>query len=260
MNQENFDYLKNQVKFTGFGEGLENELKANIEKQQSTFQLQYAHKFGNDETVSTLNFRKSDTQDMYFFNNYHLSLQQAGNKEPLKQTFYVGKDNTFTLKEGYNLLAGRAVNKDLVNKEQEGYNSWVQLNFKETDNSGNYKLKHFTEAYGFDLKGALEKLPIKEMAVPEDRAKLIESLEKGNRQSATFLSNGQEQKRFIEANPQYKSITVYDGNMKRIRNDQKEGESSSQSATKDNKKAQKQDSEEGGASKAKNRRSKGQHV
>jgi len=35
-------------------------------------------------------------------------LQKAGENEPVKQTFYVGKDNTFTLKEGYNLMAGRA--------------------------------------------------------------------------------------------------------------------------------------------------------
>ena len=260
MNQENYDYLKNQVKFTGFGEGLENELKAKIEKNEPTFQLNYEHKFGKDEAVATLNFRKSDQQDMYFFNNYHMAVKQDGQKDPVAQTFYVGKENNFTVKEAYNLLSGRAVNKDLVNKEGQGYNSWVQLNFKETENSGNYKLKHYTEAYGFDLKGALEKLPIKEMAVPEDRAKLIDSLEKGNRQSATFLMNGTEQKRFIEANPQYKSITVYDGNMKRIRNDQKEGESSSQSTAQENRKAQKQDTEESAAPKAKNRRSKSQHV
>jgi hypothetical protein len=33
MNQKNFDYLKDQVKFTGFGEGLETKLKERMEKQ-----------------------------------------------------------------------------------------------------------------------------------------------------------------------------------------------------------------------------------
>ena len=32
MNQKNLDYLKDQVKFTGFGEGLENELKEKMQK------------------------------------------------------------------------------------------------------------------------------------------------------------------------------------------------------------------------------------
>ncbi|MBK0668178.1 hypothetical protein GZZ95_27560, partial [Klebsiella pneumoniae] len=32
MNQKNFEYLCDQVKFTGFGEGLENELKEKMQK------------------------------------------------------------------------------------------------------------------------------------------------------------------------------------------------------------------------------------
>jgi len=55
-----------------------------------------------------LNFRHAENSDRYYFNSYNLSLQKAGENEPVKQTFYVGKDNTFTLKEGYNLMAGRA--------------------------------------------------------------------------------------------------------------------------------------------------------
>ena len=257
MNKENFDYLKNQVKFTGFGDSLENDLRANIEKQQPTFQLKHDHAFGKDETTSLLNFRKSDNNDMYFFNNYHLSLKQSGEKDPVEQTFYVGKDNTFTMKEAYNLLSGRAVNKDLVNREKEGYNAWVQLNFKETDTNCNYKLKHFTQNYGYSIEDALSKHPIKELANAEDKGKLVESLKKGNRQSATFLSEGNEQKRFIEANPQFKSITVYDGNMQRIRQDQKEGESKGQSASQDRKNNQKQKDDDGeGAPKSAQKKAK----
>lgn len=31
MNQKNFEYLSNQLKFSGFGEGLESELKLHLE-------------------------------------------------------------------------------------------------------------------------------------------------------------------------------------------------------------------------------------
>jgi hypothetical protein len=259
MNQENFDYLKNQVKFTGFGEAHEDALRSNMEKQPEDFKLTHAQKFGNNETEATLNFRKSE-QGMYFFNSYNLSMKEAGEKEPVQQTFYVGKDNTFTLKEAYNMLDGRSVNKDLVNKEGQAYNAWVKLDFKDTDNNGNFKLKHYTENYGYDLKAALEKLPIKELAVPEDREKLMNSLEKGNRQSATFLNDGKEEKRFVEANPQYKTVTVYDGSMKRIRNDQKEGETNSQSESKANKKTEKQDNDEEGGKKENKKKKRSQHI
>ena len=158
------------------------------------------------------------------------------------------------------MLSGRAVNKDLVNRENEGYNSWVQLNFKETDNAGNYKLKHFTENYGYNIEDALGKYPIKELANAEDKSKLIDSLQKGNRQSVTFSVNGAEQKHFIEANPQFKSLTVYDGSMKRVRQDQKEGETTGQSSSQATKETQKQktdDGEDGPKSKARKTKKQG---
>lgn len=238
MNVENYDYLKNQVKFTGFGDSLANEMKREIEKQAEKFQLNYSHAFGKDEINATLNFRKSDQQDMYFFNSYQVSVKPDGSDNAVQQTFYVGKENNFTLKEAYNLLCGRAVNKDLVNREQQGYNAWVQLDFKETENSGNYKLKHFTEHYGYDMAETLAKLPIKELNTEEAKSRLLESLQKGNRQSVTFLIDGAEQKRFIEANPQFKTVTVYDDSMKRIRLDQKVEVGNEQSVKKDQRKNQ----------------------
>src|SRR5439155_6097299 len=125
------------------------------------------------------------------------------------------KINNITLKEAYNLMSGRAVNKDLTNKEGQVYNAWIQMNFKETDRNGNYLLKHFHTNYGFDLEKELAKHPIKELTNEQDKIRLLESLQKGNRQSATLLQEGKEQKVFIEASPQFKSINVYDHNMHR---------------------------------------------
>lgn len=108
------------------------------------------------------------------------------------------------------MLDGRSVNKDLVNKERQLHNAWVKLDFKETTANGNYKMKQFSPQYGFELEKAVAKLPIKELATDGERIKLFESLERGNRQMVTFDTAQGEQKRFIEANPQFKSITVYD--------------------------------------------------
>lgn len=230
MNEQNFDYLKNQVKYSGFGDSLEAPLKEQIQKGEPDFSLKHQADFGGDTVNANLHFRKSAMTDMYFFNKYDLSLTKSGQDEPaINQTFYIGKDNNITLKEGYNLLDGRAVNKDLVNKEQEKYNAWVQLDFKETDNQGNFKLKQFHENYGFDLNKALEKHPIKELNNPEDLSRLQDSLKKGNRQSVTFQLEGGEQKRFIEASPQFKNLNVYDSNQMRTSESKKETASASQS-------------------------------
>ena len=44
----------------------------------------------------------------------------------------------------------------------------------------------------------------------------MQSLQKGNIQSVTFGVNDDTKKMFVEANPQYKTVTVYDSQMKRM--------------------------------------------
>ncbi len=227
MNEKNFDYLKDQVMYTGFGEALEGELRQNMEQQKTEFKLQHDAFYGECRVGAELNFRKSEQSDLYFFNSYKVNLQKEGSEESLEQTFYINKGNNITLKEAYNLMEGRSVNKDLTNREGETYNAWVQLDFKNTDTRGNFMLNHYHENYGFDLEAALSKHPIKELSTPKYKDDLINSLKKGNIQSATFIKDGTETKQFVEANPQFKTVTVYDSNLKRLdaRQDKKESES-----------------------------------
>lgn len=253
MNQENFDYLKNQVKFTGFGEGLESQLKAKIEGLQPEFTLQHMAEYGTDKVNATLHFRRSDEKEMYFFNKYDMSLKKNEGEE-IKQTFYVGKDNTFTFKEAYNMMDGRAVNKDLVNKQQEAYNSWVQLDKNDADEKGNFKMKHFHENYGYDLEAVLSKHQIKELGDGTDKERLLESLKKGNKQSVTFIKDGEEQKGFVQANPQYKSVKVFDGKGKEVR--QNEAKAEKQETSKSAKKVEKPGDEDKPSAKQNNKQAR----
>lgn len=236
MNQKNFEYLKDQVKFTGFGEGLENEMKERMQKQTPKFLLLHQGGFGKDETISTLHFRKSDQSDMYFFNKYEMTLKQENKPGALTQTFYLNKGNSITLKEAYNLMHGRAVNKDLTSKEGQIYNAWIQLDMKNSEQNGNFKIKQFHQNYGFDLEKVLSKLSIKELSNEQDKAALLNSLQKGNRQAVTFSQNGSEQRQYVEANPQFKSINIYDTYMNRQGNSQKKEEKQTQSENKSAKK------------------------
>lgn len=261
MNEKNLDYLKNQVKFTGFGEGLDNELAEQLQKLQPEFKLQHRAVYGKDEAEATLHFKKSTESDLYFFNRYDLHLKQGQSNEPLKQTFYVGRENNVTAKEAYNLLAGRSVYKDMTKMEKVGegenmrfkpteekYEAWKQLNFKQTDEQGNFKQRLFFESHGFDLEKALAKLPLKEMEDNYDKSRLAESLKKGNLQKVTLTEDGKEQKLFIEANPKDKTINIYDSNMQRIDLKQiqveklSQGEANSVRQQENNKESHKQDS------------------
>lgn len=232
MNQKNFEYLRDQIKFTGFGEALEENLKTAIQNGKPEFKLNHYSQYGNDTLTTELSFTRSRQSDMYFFNSYQVDLQKEGVSDKMQQTFYINKGNNITLKEAYNLMSGRAVNKDLTNKEGQLFNAWIQMDFKQSSENGNFKLKHFHQNYGYDLEEALSKHPIRELTHPEFKNNLIESLKKGNLQSATFQKDGQDQKHYIEASPQFKTINVYDGNMQRIDNRQARSEKQSQGESK----------------------------
>lgn len=266
MNQKNFEYLRDQVKYTGFGEGLENDLKQKIQEGNPEFKLAYETKYGNDTVNATLNFSQSKQSDMYFFNSYQVNVQKENSSETMEQTFYINKGNNITLKEGYNLMEGRSVNKDLTNKEGQVYNAWIQMDFKQSDNNGNFKLKHYHENYGYDLEAVLSKHPIRELGNEEYKSNLMDSLKKGNLQSATFQVNGAEQKQYIEANPQFKTINIYDSSMQRVDNRQtkkeQHSEGESQSAKQDGKKERQTPAEDDGPEipKASKKRKKNQSI
>jgi hypothetical protein len=60
------------------------------------------------------------------------------------------------------------------------------------------------------------------MIKEKDMEALIKSLERGNVQMVNVKTADGDVKVFIEANPQYKSISVYDSNMKRLNQDRRE--------------------------------------
>jgi hypothetical protein len=218
MNEQNVNYLKEQVKYMGFGEKLHAELEQRIVKGKPEFQLLFQATVNQKPFEAVLNFRKSDNSDMYFFNSYTAKLDKNDNKS-VEQTYYINKGKGLTTKEAYNLLDGRAVFKELTNKEEQPYNAWLQLDFKNKEKHGNYILKQYHEHYDYDLAKSLSGLPIKELQTDTQRMELVKSLEKGNLQAVTVEHGGRQQKIFIEANPQYKTINLYDGQMYRLKKD-----------------------------------------
>ena len=215
MNNENLQYLTDNIKYMGFGENLKADLEKNMKEGKADFQLHYKAEINKKPFEATLNFRKSDSTDMYFFNNYHASFEK-NNSEKMEQTFYMNKGKGITSKEAFNLLDGRSVHKDLVTKENQPYKAWIQLDPANKDKNNNYEVKQFHENYGFDLKAAVQKFPIVDLKEQDKEKALMQSLQKGNVQSVTIEKDGNSHKMFIEADPQYKKVNLYDANMKLV--------------------------------------------
>lgn len=218
MNEKNFEYLSDQLKYTGFGEALQIELKEKIKQQEPCFTL-YHEMYHEDRVArATLTFNKAKDADMYFFNSYRVELQKENITDVLEHTFYIGKGSNITMKESYNLMMGRAVHKELASKEGVPYNAWLVMDFKQGDENGNFKLKQYHQNYGYDLLETLVKYPIKELENETFKQDLIRSLRRGNLQEVTFLKEDKQIKLFIDANPQFKTIGIYDEGMKKMDN------------------------------------------
>lgn len=215
MKQENFDFLADNIKYAGFGEDLKPALEKAMWEGKPEFQLHFSTEFSKKPFEATLNFRKSETSDLYFFNSYRASMERNDGTKP-EQTFYLNKGRGITAKEAFNLLDGRAVHKDLVTKEGQPYKAWLQLNPEVRDKNGNMEVKQIHEKYGYDLKEAVARFPVTDLKDPEREKKLLDSLQKGNVQSVTLEKDGASHKMFMEADPRYKTVKLYDEHMKLV--------------------------------------------
>lgn len=249
MNTQNLEFLQSNLKYFGFGDKLNEALEKSISEQQKEFQLKLEIPHFNNKMDYTLHFKRSDSTDMYFFNRYDATLQNGNPDHSKNQSFYINKGNGVTAKEAYNLLEGRSVHKNLINKEGKSYSAWLKIDFDNKDDKGGFKMKQFSEQYGYDLEKSLSNYPIKELSSEEQKTVLLNSLKKGNAQQVTMENNGTQSKYFIEAVPQYKNINVYDQKMNVVKRQNVQTESSvgqhAVAQKTDTKKEQKPDAEDG---------------
>lgn len=209
MNYHNFEFLRNQLKYTGFGEEISINLFQKMIENSTDFILIHKPNLGEHHTEVALYFKKSEHNQFYYFNRYFVQIIGSINSESITQSFRINRKTNITLKEAYNLMNGRSIRKEMNSNEGNKYYVWLQLDFKERDEYGEFKIKQFHQSYGFDLEKILDQFPIKEMTDIQTAQSLLHSLHKGNRQIATFTHYGLEEKIYIEASPQTKSINAY---------------------------------------------------
>jgi len=222
MNEQSFDYVKNQLFYLGFGEEIAIPLREKMEQNLVEFDLPHTRKFGQDEVQTVLRFSKGDQsdKDMTFFNRADMTLKQPG-KEDLTQTFFYGKEYNYTLQERYNMMDGRAAYREqpkVAPVEENGtvrmkptgetYFAWRGLDFKNADKYGNFLPKTMF----WNHQKEVVKYPIKEVGENYDKQRLIAKLEKGNKVDVTLLRDGGETPAKMVANPKMARLEFYDTN------------------------------------------------
>ncbi|CAA9202956.1 hypothetical protein FLACOL7796_04538 [Flavobacterium collinsii] len=205
--QKNNQALYDQVQRIGFKD-LSNQIDHQIKQGQEQFNILVSYYINEKERLDhELSFSK-DQSGQYQFDGYKTTLQNESKPEEHRsQYFKIQGRNSFDTIQAYNLLVGRAVQKD---------RSWIQLDLNDKDATGNHRIKEFHSGYGYDLEKAVQQLPLKESSNKNEANKLMDDLKQGNRLPVTLIKNGNEHRFYIEANPQFKSVNIYDGHSRKI--------------------------------------------
>ncbi|MCX2479354.1 hypothetical protein OQY15_09655 [Pedobacter sp. MC2016-15] len=130
----------------------------------------------------------------------------------LKNTHYVDNGRGFNVVQAGNMLQGRAAYRDdLVSRAGNQYKAWSIYQFNEPkDRYDNYKVKQFSEGYGFDLTKELSKYNIKEADQPKKMDLIIDQIKDGGRPLITVInSTGESMKLHVEAVPRYTNINFF---------------------------------------------------
>ena len=213
------DYLQNQLKYLGFGEGdkLHKDLETGINSADNQCEI----KIGADKVSAgnevdfTLKFNKTDGGGVFL--NSCKAVLNTNKGEEISQKFPVNRQNTFTAKEAINLLEGRSVKIEFTNPKTEQLEpAFVKLNFAEPKTEkGNYNFQNFYKNYGVDTDQIVEKSNLI-FDKPEYRESTIKSLEKGNVVKVKFEMDDNVVEGKAVLNPQYKNLSIYDQDMNRI--------------------------------------------
>ena len=220
--QKEFDqveYLKNQMKYLGFGEGekLHKDLEKGIKSKNQQFEIKTTSDkaLPGNKADFTLKFNKTDSGGI-FLNSYNAKLTNEKNEE-ISHNFPVNRENTFTAKEAINLLEGRSVKIEFHNpKSDQQETAFVQFNFDEPKTEkGNYLFQNFYKNYGVETDKIVEKSNLI-FDKPEYKENTIKSLEKGNIVKVKFEQDDKIVEGKAILNPQNRNLKLYDSDMNRI--------------------------------------------
>ena len=212
MKPENLKFLSDQILYCGFGKELEKKLQNAMTKGKDEFSLNtkisYATFDGEKEASYKLNFKKGN-DDMYFFNSYHITL----NNETAKMFVNRGEKN-ITSKEAFNLMEGRPVYRELQTKGGEKYNAWVQIK-PETLKEDNVRYQLYNDKYGFDAKAAINAINEHGFYFNFNSDNTISNLKKGN--LVEIHDADRATKLLVAANPGERGLSIFNGSGEQLK-------------------------------------------
>jgi hypothetical protein len=208
MQENNYPELISQMDALGLGKDPALHLLNGVYQEVPVIKLHVRNTVSADQIDAFLHFVKEENSAKYVFTHWDLKVRNQEQALSLQQTFSVlGRKDPVTLMEGYNLLQGRSIYKTLYTDEGNKLPTWCALDFKNTDQHGNFNVKLLGNQY--NLEALISRYPIKELQAHWDKKCLLRALEEGQRMPVTIWTEKNDQKVYIEAAPRFNAVKFY---------------------------------------------------
>lgn len=239
IKPENLKSMEESFLYTGMKNISRNELINNMSEGNPEFSLEFKQLYPDGSAAVKANCKLSDKQN-YYPKDYEITVSQEGKqdytrvyefKRPVQVKVKLAdgeeKDtlvnSTVTLKEAYNQMCGRAINKDYVfvnhsdASKNRKYNNWEIIDFTKKDDEGNHPTVKINKFSVEQLKKELKAHPLLENKSEKSFNELVDSLRRGNIQLVNYIKvDGEIEKLYFKANPDKEMINKYDQNMNPI--------------------------------------------
>lgn len=226
MEKETADsYQQRQFRRLGMQEAYTDEVRKALAGGVTFLERPYKTVYDGDRVDATVRLKRDHEKERYNIVRLDMQLQKAGEQNKIGQTFFISPvkkvqdesgdtvyhQSKVTLKEGYNLLSGRPVHKQIIDPANKLRDAWLQLDLT-TKIGGNYRMEaHINE--GFNLDNVLNQYAITE----KFRSSLVKSLNRGNLQLATFVPEaGKEEKLYVSPDIKNAGLFIYNTDKKLV--------------------------------------------
>src|ERR1700761_1841606 len=149
MTTENLEFLHTALKYLGFGEHttLNRDREEKISQGAPDFNLETEVSFdGESVLLAKLFYRRGKGQfsERYYLNKYEAQLRYPGKPEKeIRKMFYIESGRRgVTLKQAFNLLQGRYVQRTIVDQNRDKHDWWLFLEPKMFGSDGYIFLRY----------------------------------------------------------------------------------------------------------------------
>lgn len=211
MEEQNMEYIREQLHSLGFREVPAKEIMARLREDGDKFRVEgemsLSQRGKREKVLYGIFFKKYERTQLYLPYAYYAALK---NDRARSQVFGISSASAFTLPEAFNLLNGRAVNKLILGRKTcKLCPVWFQMNFNARDAHGNHRIERVKIGdRSYLLAHLLNKHGILESREPKVLSALITSLYQGNAEPVTLVRNGREIRAFVEASPRRNGLEV----------------------------------------------------